>query len=482
MAKTLQDRVDAANRTLAERAKQRPSRRTALPPGPHGAKMMIELMSGRTPAHRVFERVSREFQPMAAARVGADTLFVLSDPDLIRSVFVGQGRFLEKPRGLQLTRGLLGDGLLTSEGDVHKRHRRLVQPAFHRNQLEHYSRTMTSSAADLSARWRTWVDQGRSVVDVPEQMSRLTLTIVADALFGTRVDEDADTFNESLAAVMEWFSQAISMPMPRLMMLGRRGRAVRDAVDRLDEVIARVVADRRTQIAAGKHRADMLGLLLEAEDEDGGPGLSDDEIRDEAMTMILAGHETTAMALTWTWRHLSMNPAAAEWLRVELDAVGDEIGYGQYGQLHRTRAVIAESMRLHPPAWIIGRYATDDVEAQGEVIPKGSIIVASTYAVHRDPRFWSEPGQFRPWRWLDESGQFSESAPGQPRDAWFPFGFGNRKCIGDQFAWLEAVLVLACLARDWHVAVRDPQSVRAEPAVTLRVKGRMPADLQARRR
>lgn len=482
MAKTLQDRIDAVNRTLSERAKQRPPRGTPLPPGPSRVQMMTDLMAGRVPAHLVFQRVSRDFQPMGAALVGPEILFVLSDPEVIREVFVGHGRVLEKPRGLQLTRGLLGEGLLTSEGEVHKRHRRLVQPAFHRKHLQGYTEAMTSASDALSDRWQQWVSDGRSEVDVPEQMSKLTLTIVADALFGARVDEQAETFNDSLAAVMEWFSQAISLPLPKLMMLGRRGRAVRDAVDDLDQVIAGLIADRRAEIVAGTHREDMLGLLLEAEDEDGGPGLSDDEIRDEAMTMILAGHETTAMALTWTWRHLSMNPAAAEWLRAELDALDGPPGFEQFADLHRTRAVIAESMRLHPPAWIIGRYVTEDIEVAGQVIPRGCIVLASQYAMHRDPRFWSDPGQFRPWRWLDQDGHYSETAPGQPRAAWFPFGFGNRKCIGDQFAWFEAVLVLASLARDWHVAVRNPQAVQAEPAVTLRVKGRMLADLQPRRR
>lgn len=210
--------------------------------------------------------------------------------------------------------------------------------------------------------------------------------------------------------------------------------------------------------------------------------MDDAQLRDEAMTMVLAGHETTAMALSWTWYLLSANPQAAAGLHRELDSVldGRDPEFADIPALPFTYAVIAEAMRLYPPAWILGRRTTAFQEVDGWPIPEGSLVLTSAYAMHRDPRFWDSALAFTPQRWINADGAFDESAPGQPKGAWFPFGFGNRKCIGDQFAWTEAVIVLATLAQRWELSLVPGSAVKPNPAVTLRPDGPIPMVLHAR--
>jgi cytochrome P450 len=213
-----------------------------------------------------------------------------------------------------------------------------------------------------------------------------------------------------------------------------------------------------------------------------GVGMTDTQLRDEVVTLVLAGHETTAMLLTWTWWLLSTHPDAGDRMRDELDAVlgGDAAGVDDIARLPNTRAVLAESLRLYPPAWTLGRRLLEDVEVDGWRLPRGSQVLASQWVLHRDPRFWDEAGSFRPQRWLSEAGGYDEAAPGQPRGAWFPFGWGNRRCIGDQFALTEAVLVLATLAQRWVPETTIGYDADVSPAVTLRPRHGMPAVLRRR--
>lgn len=222
-------------------------------------------------------------------------------------------------------------------------------------------------------------------------------------------------------------------------------------------------------------------MLLTAVDDDGQPAFSVQDVRDEAMTLVLAGHETTALLLTWTWHLLSHNPQQREWLLEEIDALPDRPLTAQdLAGMHRTHAVLAESMRLYPPAWIIGRWLEKDMRVAGWDLPKGSTVLASQYAMNRDPRFWTDPLSFRPQRWLNEEGHYDERAPEVPRGVWFPFGLSSRKCIGDGFAWTEATALLGTLARDWDLQVQSPAEPACMSAVTLRPAEPMPTIVRAR--
>ncbi|MGI9196999.1 MAG: cytochrome P450, partial [Candidatus Nanopelagicales bacterium] len=415
-------------------------RDVARPPGPSRAAVLRRFIGGRDgPAFMV--DTEREFPTIAHMRLLGEHTYVLSSPDAIVDVFIGHGRDTMKGRGLQGTKAVLGNGLLTSEGKVHLRHRRLVQPAFHRDRIAAYSRDMV----DLSLAHETVWEDGRPL-DMQADMSALTLTIVGRTLFGADLAASADEIGEALAGLLQGVGRFVMLGpgVLRIPTPGRR-RAL-ESFARIDQIVEGVIAQHREIGDTG----DMLSMLIAAEED--GSGFTDAQVRDEAMTLILAGHETTAMTLTWTWMLLARNPEVAEWLHEELDAVlgGRAPTMDDLARLPRTRAVIAESIRLYPPAWIQGRRMLADIEVDGWTIPAGSMTLISQFALHRSPRWWDSSLTFLPQRWLDAAGDFGEDNPGQPRGAWFPFGWGNRRCIGEQFAWTEGTLVLATLAQRWR--------------------------------
>jgi cytochrome P450 len=440
------------------------------PNGPRGPRVLRDFVGGGNPTD-FFVDVARRWPDLAHLRIGSEHVYVLNEPSFIVDAMLTQGRQTMKGRGLQAATALLGAGLLTSEGDLHLRQRRLVQPAFHRDRIARYADTMTRLAAEHE---RTWVD-GREV-DLVTDMSALTLAVVGETLFGSDLSGDAAEVGAALTEVLDGFGSRLFLG--RLLMrlpTPARSRALL-ATGRLDNLVQRIIDEHR---AAGD-TGDMLSMLIAAQED--GVGMDDAQLRDEAMTLVLAGHETTAMALSWSWLLLAHNPGPAQWLRAELDAVlaGRPATFADLAALPRTRAVVAESMRLYPPAWIMGRRALADLDVGGWTIPAGALVLASQYAMHRDPRFWDSALTFRPQRWLGADGAFDEAAPGQPRGAWFPFGWGNRRCIGDAFAWTEASLVLATLAQGWDPRPLPGHPVRPRPAVTLRPGGGLPAVLRRR--
>ena len=445
-------------------------RDVARPPGPSGAQVLRRFIAGNQAPWFMVE-IERDYPTLAHMRLLGEHTYVLTSPEAIVDVFIGHGRETMKGRGLQGTKAVLGNGLLTSEGDVHLRNRRLVQPAFHRDRIAGYSRDMV----DLTlAHEASWADGQR--VDMQVDMSALTLTIVGRTLFGSDLAGDAQEIGEALAGLLEGMGrylvlgpQVLRIPTPS------RKRAL-TSFARIDQIVDRIIDEHRALGDTG----DMLSMLIAAEED--GSGFTDDQVRDEAMTLILAGHETTAMTLTWTWMLLAQHPAMAEWLHEELDTVlnGRAPTVDDMGALPRTRAVVAEAIRLYPPAWIQGRRMLTDVEVGGWTIPAGAITLISQFAMHRSPRWWDSSLSFLPERWLDDTGAFSEDAPGQPRGAWFPFGWGNRKCIGEQFAWTEATLVLATLAQRWRPELVPGSDITVMPAVTLRSGNGMPMVLRRR--
>lgn len=441
------------------------------PGGPAGSLALRRLLNRTGASAEFFVDVERRFPELAHARVLGDHLYIISKPEWIVDVFVSHGRDLMKGRGLQAAKALLGEGLLTSEGDFHLRQRRLVQPAFHRDRIAHYAAQMVERADRHQKRW----SDGQTI-DLTTDMAALTLAIVGDTLFGVDLTGDATEVGDALNQVLDGAGSRLFLGSNAFRIPTAGRRKALESMIRLDSVVMRMIDEHR----AGGDNGDMLSMLIAAQED--GSGMSDEQLRDEAMTLVLAGHETTAMALSWSWLLLGRNPAAARWWRAELDEVldGRDPSYADLPNLPRTRAVMAESMRLYPPAWIIGRRALADITVGEWTIPQGASILASPFALHRSPRWWDSALSFRPERWIAADGEFDESAPGQPRGAWFPFGWGNRKCIGDQFAWTEGSLVLAALGRRWEIDPAPGTRMDMRPAVTLRPGAGITATLRRR--
>ncbi|MCA1556526.1 MAG: cytochrome P450, partial [Acidobacteria bacterium] len=356
---------------------------------------------------------------------------------------------------------LLGEGLLTSEGEHHRRQRRLAQPAFHRKRIESYGAVMVDYAARTGARWHDG-----ETLDITHEMMRLTLSIVGKTLFDTEVESEADEVGVALTQILELF-QMLLLPyseyLERLPLPANR-RFLR-ARAKLDAVIYRIINERR---ASGADRGDLLSMLLLAQDEEGDTGgMSDEQLRDEALTIFLAGHETTANALSWTWYLLSQNPEAEAKLHAELDAVldgGRLPTVEDLPQLRYTEMVLAESMRLYPPAWVVGRLSIKDYAVGDYVAKPDTLILFSQYVMHRDPRFFPEPLRFDPERFAPEAKE------ARPAYAYFPFGGGARRCIGEGFAWMEGTLLIATIARRWRMRLVPGHAVVEHPRITLRPK------------
>ena len=416
---------------------------------------------------------------LTRVKVGPLRFAVIADPGLARTLLT-RPTGVRKGRGIDALKFLLGDGLLTSETDLHRRQRRLVNPAFQPSRIAGYGHDFVRAAG---ARADVWQDG--AVVDLHEEMSSLTLDVVGRTLFGADLSGDATEIAAALASLLPAFPQLMrpwgfammGLPSP----LRHR---LRTAAKRLDAVIDRLVAQRQAAIAAGTAPAegsDLLSMLLAARDEESGEPMPPRLVRDEALTLLLAGHETTAVALSWTWFELARHPAERALLQAEVRAPQAAAAFGTAGweQLPYTRAVIAETIRLHPPAYVIGRRVTEPVELGGHLLEPGTLCLVSPYALARDPRSWPEPSTWRPSRWLDAAGGYDEAATGAPRGAYLPFGAGARICIGAMFASMEATLLLAVLSARFQADVAVDFEPGNLPAVTLRPKNGVVATLRA---
>jgi cytochrome P450 len=422
----------------------------------------------RRDALGLLERLAAEGD-VVRLRVPGSDVFLLNRPDLVHEVLVTEHRAFHKGPTIQAAKMLLGESLLTSEDERHLRQRRLIQPMFRHERIAAYADAMVRRGEEASA---TWVDGAE--LDLRDEMARLTLGIVGETLFGADVEgERSRTVTRALTDALAMFDRVYSpafrvlvrLPTPSM----RRYRRIeRD----LDRVVGELIAERREAGAAGD---DLLSLLIRA--RDGGTGMTDAQIRDEALTLVLAGHETTANALAWTWWLLSEHPEVEARLHAELD---DAIGGGPSGgpdlsRLSYARAVLSESIRLRPPAWAIGRRAVRDVRIGPAEVPVGSIVVVSPWLLHHDARWWPEPELFRPERWT------SEAAATRPRSAFVPFGGGPRMCVGEPFAWMEGVLLLATIARRWRFRLVPGRTVQAQAVVTLRPRNGLPMVPERRR-
>lgn len=431
-----------------------------FPPGPKSWLPWRTLVALRRDPLDFFQKVAREYGDIAYFRLGPENVFLLNHPDLIKDVLVTHSHNFRKGRGLERAKALLGEGLLTSEGEFHKRQRRLAQPAFHRQRIGSYAAVMTEYAARLRDRW-----QDGTTTDISREMMRLTLAIVGKTLFGADVESEAEEIRRALTHAMEMFS-SITLPFSDLLVkLPLPGyRRFQKAKARLDSTIYRIIEEHR---ASRRDRGDLLSMLLLAQDTEGdGGGMSDQQLRDEAMTIFLAGHETTANALAWTWYLLSLHPEVESRLHQEVDSVleGRRATLEDLPKLCYTEMVLAESLRLYPPAWIVGRRALAEYAVAGYTVPARSLVLMSQWVMHRDPRYFPDPLRFDPERWTPEA------QASRPKFCYFPFGGGSRVCIGESFAWMEGVLVLATLAQAWRLRLVPGHPVKPLPLVTLRPK------------
>jgi cytochrome P450 len=430
------------------------------PPGPRSVIPFRYLRTLQRDPIPFFTRVANEYGDAAQFFVGPQQIFLFNHPDLIRELLVTQHRSFHKSRVLQRSKVIFGEGLLTSEGELHKRQRRLVQPAFHRERIGRYAEVMIDRAARLREEWRDG-----EVLDVHHQMMGLTLSVVAKTLFDADVDEEADEIGVALTSLVDLFPTLMN-PLSNLMRRLPLPQTIRfrKSIERLDKTVYAIIDERRK---SGEDRGDLLSMLLMAVDEEGdGGGMTDRQLRDEAMTLFLAGHETTANALAWTWYLLAQNPAVVIALHRELDGVlGDRMPVpDDYVHLPYTEMVVAESMRMFPPAWAVSRLAEEEAMIGDWLVPRGAVVVAAQAVTHRDPRWWSEPDRFDPMRFTPEA------KAARPKLAYFPFGAGPRVCIGEGFAWMEAVLIVATLAQRWRFELVS-RDVTPQASITLRPKG-----------
>jgi cytochrome P450 len=445
---------------------------TAYPAGPPTLAALRNLSSSgslaRMPAF--LAGIARDYGPVASWRMPGGRFWFVDEPALIDQILTANGYDLVKGRGLRRMRRLLGQGLVTSDEPLHLRQRRLVQPAFHRERIARYAETMIDGARRTTEMLRDGDD-----VAVDALVTRLTLRIAAATLFSADVDDDADAIGRAVSGAMASFpsSMGVFAELYDLIPFNPATRRFRAARAELDAIVYRLIDERRRD---ERDRGDLLSMLLATRDDDGSE-MPAELVRDETLTLLLAGHETTATALAWTWDALGRHPEAEAKLHAELDAVlGDRDPVpADYPRLSYARDVVAESMRLRPPAWVLGRRVVRPFKLGAWELEPGSMVLTSQLVTHRNPRFWHEPDAFRPERWSN-----GETAA-LPRGAYFPFGGGNRICVGESFAWTEAVLVLATMARRLRMRPLDLSDVPLEPLVTLRPGRPIVMRVEARR-
>jgi len=474
MASTVQDvRIDqqapACDPPIIQKGKYR------FPPG---LRSNLLLNTGRGFFDRnnpilLFEYLQR-FGRAAHYRILWHHVLLLNHPADIREVLVDKAQFFVKERTQKRMKILLGDGLITADGETHKRHRRVAAPAFHRQRIQAYATTIVDHAAAMRDQWLP----GRQI-DIAAEMMRLALQITARTLFDTEVSPEIATINDEANSVMAMYNNLVAMPRAEELLRWRIPIPIlmrfRKSKARLDVVVDSMIALKQAEISeaarAGKPIGDdLLSMLIAARDEDPTQSsinkLSREELRDEVLTIFLAGYETVANALSWTWLLLGQNPDSEARLHAELDSVlqGRLPTLEDLPSLPYTEMVVAEAMRLYPPAWAMGRQATQDIAIGPYFVPKGTYLLFSQYILHRDPKYFPDPLQFRPEHFT------AEAKAQRPKFAYFPFGGGGRQCIGESFAWMEAVLVLATLAQRWRLTVVEQQQIALQPKITLRPK------------
>lgn len=445
--------------TSPELDRSAPPRASRVMPGPRGKLFSGSLYDAWEDPLGLFLRGTREHGDFVNFRFAWLSYYLIADADAAHHVLVENAKRYHKSPNYRGLKVMLGDGLLTSEGELWRRQRKLAQPAFHRESLVSFAEAMVGSTEQLIARWHD-ADGGR--FDLHDEMMRLTFRIVGKTLLSTDLEAEASEFGASLNVALRWANEYVEsvvrlppwVPTPNNLRFRRAQRAI-------EGVIGRVVAQRR---ADPTPRKDLLAMLMAATDDSTGQGMSDKLLRDELLTLTLAGHETTANALSFVFYLLSQHPEIAVRARAEVDDVlaGNAPTLGDLPRMPYVRAVIEESLRLYPPAWVVERQNLEPDELGGYPIPKGSIVGISPYALHRNPRYFPEPERFDPGRFLGPSER--------PKLAFMPFGGGPRVCIGNAFAMMEMQLIVPMILAHFDLALAPGFALTLDPSVTLRPK------------
>jgi cytochrome P450 len=428
------------------------------PPGPRGIVKAAYTSLLFTHTLGFFMQLKRRYGDVVEIALGGKTLYIMSNPEHIEQIHARTGyEFIKGYTSSPSLARLLGNGLLTSEGDFWLRQRRLSAPTFHHKRIIDYASTIVDYAQRLAGEW-----QDGELRDIHEDMMRLTLEVVCKTLFGVDARTIQKQVAKNVSIVLGEFRRQVYLLLriPGISSASRKRYG--KAVDELDAVVYRIIEEHRQ---GDQDKGDLLSMLMAAQDEDGSR-MTDKQLRDETMTLFLAGHETTANALTWGFYLLSSNPESKRAVVKEIDDVlcGRLPTFEDLARLPFTQAVVKETLRLYPPAWRVYREAAVDMEIGGFNVPRGTGLWMGQYLVHRDPRWFSEPDKFIPERWL------SEEIKNLPKYAYFPFGGGPRICIGNAFAEMEANLVLATILQKYDVDCLAGQKIVPEPSMTLRPK------------
>jgi cytochrome P450 len=416
----------------------------------------------------LFQHLAREYGDIAHYKIGRHHIVFLNHPDYIREVLVVQNDNFIKERTVQRTKMLLGEGMITSEGSVHRDQRQTAQPAFHRQRIPEYAAVMVQEAEQMRNGWRAGEQR-----DIAIDMMHLTLNVVARTLFATDLRSEAAELADAINRIMRLYNFLIMLPAAEwLVHVPPPGLAAfLKARKRIDAVVYRMIAAHRRR---GRDRGSLLDLMLGASPEGG--ATSEQAIRDQVITIFLAGYETVANALIWTWYLLAQNPECELRLSEEVDAVlqGRLPTVEDIPRLRYTEMAIAESIRLYPPAWAMGRYAREDFHLGDYFLPAKTTVLISQFITHRDARYFPDPLRFDPSRFTPEA------KSGRTKFTYFPFGAGVRQCIGESFAWMEGVLLLATLAQKWKLNLVPGHRVEPQPLITLRPKHGMLMQVEER--
>ena len=432
---------------------------SARPPGPKGSLLMGVMRDFNRDTLDFITRC-RDYGDVVHTRFLWVHAYFLYNPSDIETLLTTGAKSYRKAQSLRspFFHRLVGNGLVTSEGDFWRRQRRLAQPAFHRQRISAYGDVMVQYARRAMEKW-----QANEPRDIARDMNRLTLEVVVKTLFNADVSNDADRVGQILTSLVKPFASQATLKWILDNRLPTPGhRRYFNSVSEIDRIVYRIIAERR---ASGYDEGDLLSMLLQAQDDDGSQ-MSDQQLRDEVMTLFLAGHETTALALSWSWYLLATHPEAERQFHAELEEVlGDRTpDVSDLPRLKYTEMIAKETMRLYPPAYAVGREAIEDTEIGGFRVPKGTQLFAFQWVTHRDSRYFDDPDAFKPERWSGDKGEQL------PKFAYFPFGGGPRQCIGNYFAMMEIVMLLATIAQRFRFVLDPQHKVEVLPVLSLRPK------------
>lgn len=435
-----------------------------FPPGPITWPPLRLLWQLQRDPLTFLQQQAATYGDLSHFRIGPRHMYLVNHPELIKAVLTTEQASFVKGAALQRAKPVLGNGLLTSEGDDHLQQRRRLQPLFHRQQIAAYANCMIDHAARLTADETAEGWQPGQIIDLHEEMMKLTLAIVGQTLFHRDLTGESEAIGEAMTVLTANFQRLLSpLALLQSRLPTRGNRRLQESLALLEKIVSDLIgAEQQTEGA--RNLVTMLVTALA--DEDLTSQVRFTKIRDELLTLLLAGHETTANALTFTWWLLAQHPTVAERFYSEIDSVcrGRLPTVDDVGELVYTRMVLSEALRLYPPAWTIGRQAVSSVNLGEYTVPAGATVLLSQWVMHRDERYYADPTWFKPERWR------ADAIASRPKYAFFPFGGGSRLCIGEQFAWMEGILLLATIGQRWRLQTTTQSVLTVQPGITLRPK------------